>query len=139
MFFDDLKQIPEIAKKVGTSIFVVPRDAKIELPGAIILQPEEKTTISIEQVRAVSGKLNTRQVDDISVVIRPADKMGIPAANSLLKILEQPDDKIHFVLIIRPASGYFTDHTQPRRALLSKAASRENYDSRGGRQAKRFS
>ena len=99
MFFDDLKQIPEIAKKVGTSIFVVPRDAKIELPGAIILQPEEKTTISIEQVRAVSGKLNTRQVDDIFVVIRPADKMGIPAANSLLKILEQPGDKIHFVLI----------------------------------------
>ena len=47
MWFDNLAQILEIAARGGTSVFVVPNEARIEVPMAIILEPEEKTVISL--------------------------------------------------------------------------------------------
>ena len=99
MFFGQASEITEIARKVGTSVFVVPRDIKVEIKNAIILQPEDKSVITIEQVRNVISQISTRQTGDIFVVIRPADAMGEAAANAFLKSLEEPREKVHFVLI----------------------------------------
>ena len=99
MFFDDTRQIKQIAGKVGTSVFVLPRDVEVKLPRAITLQPEEKTVITIEQVRKVIGRLGVRQTTDQYIIIRPAEKLGEDAANALLKSLEEPGEKVHFVLI----------------------------------------
>lgn len=99
MFFDSVSEIETIARKCGTAVFVAPKDLPIEIKGAIVLQPEEKTIITIEQVRSVLGKLNMRQREDTFVVIRPADLLGLDSANALLKSLEEPGEKIHFVLI----------------------------------------
>ncbi len=99
MWFDDLKQIPEIAKKSGTTIFVVPDEEKVEIPRAIVLKPEEKTTITIEQVRDTLEILGRKQLTDQFIVLRPAEKLGLEAANALLKNLEEPGEKVHFVLI----------------------------------------
>ena len=99
MFFGQASEIAEIAGKVGTSVFVVSRDVKVEIKNAIILQPEDKSVITIEQVRNVISQISTRQTSDIFVVIRPADAMGEAAANAFLKTLEEPRDKVHFVLI----------------------------------------
>ena len=38
------------------------------------------------------------------MIIRPADLLGLDAANALLKNLEEPQDKVHFVLITSQAS-----------------------------------
>ena len=99
MFFDDGKKIVDIAKKTGTAIFVVPNSYEISVPGAIVLEPEEKTSITIEQVRNLLLRLNLKQTDDLFVVIRPAETMNLEAANALLKTLEEPKNKIHFLLI----------------------------------------
>lgn len=99
MFFGQASEIAEIAGKVGTSVFVVPRDVKVEIKNAIILQPEDKSVITIEQVRNVLGQISTRQTSDVFVVIRPANAMGEAAANAFLKNLEEPREKVHFVLI----------------------------------------
>ena len=99
MFFDQASEIVEIAGKVGTSVFVVPKDVSVEIKNAIILQTEDKSAITIEQVRNVLGQISTRQTSDIFVVLRPADAMGEAAANAFLKTLEEPRDKVHFVLI----------------------------------------
>ncbi len=99
MWFDDLKQIPEIAKKSGTTIFVVPDGEKVEVPQAIILKPEEKTVIAIDQVREMLGILRRKQFTDQFIVFRPAEKLGLEAANALLKNFEEPSEKVHFVLI----------------------------------------
>ena len=99
MFFDSVKEIRNIAIKNGTSIFVVPDDLEFEVKNAVILKPEEKTTITIEQVREMMAGLLTRQTTDRFVVIRPADKMGPDAANALLKSLEEPGEKVHFILV----------------------------------------
>ena len=99
MFLDDLEQIREIAVHSGASVFVVPDEQKVEISGAIVLQPEEKTVITIEQVREVIRKLELKQMSDVFILIRPADKLGLDSANALLKNLEEPSEKVHFVLV----------------------------------------
>ena len=99
MFFGQVSEIAEIAARVGTALFVVPKDLSVEIKNAIILQPEDKSVITIEQVRNVLGQINTKQSSDIFVMIRPADVMSEAAANAFLKSLEEPHEKVHFVLI----------------------------------------
>lgn len=99
MFFDEVQQIQEIAKPTGAALFVVPDDLEINLPRALVLKPEEKTTITIEQMRELLVKTELKQTEDLFVVIRPAEKLGLEAANAFLKTLEEPGDKVHFVLV----------------------------------------
>lgn len=99
MFFESISEIAQIASRCGTAIFVVPRDEDVEIPGAIVLQPEGKSVVTIEQIRNVLGRLSVRQTSDLYVVVRPAEALGEEAANALLKSLEEPGEKVHFVLI----------------------------------------
>ncbi len=99
MFFEAPEEILEISSRIGCGIFVMPKDVKFEIKNAIVLQPEEKTTITIEQVRNVIGALSMRQITDQYVIVRPADALGEEAANAFLKSLEEPKDKVHFILI----------------------------------------
>lgn len=99
MYFDDVSQIKEIALRTGCAIFVMPGSVIAQIDGAIVLEPEEKTVITIEQVRNVLSKLSMKQLGDVFVVVRPADKLGEDAANAFLKSLEEPRDKVHFVLV----------------------------------------
>ena len=99
MFFESVDKIGQIAGKTGTAIFVVPKDTKVEIKNALVLQPENKSVITIEQVRELIGRITTRQTNDLFVIIRPADLMGDAAANAFLKNLEEPGDKVHFILI----------------------------------------
>ena len=57
MFFEDVSQVQEIAGKCGTAVFVVPDELQVEISQALVLQPEEKTAITIEQVRGVMARL----------------------------------------------------------------------------------
>lgn len=99
MFVESVDDIIDVVRRCSSAVFVMPADVNIEIPGAIIVQPEEKTTITIEQMRQMMGRLGLKQVNDIYVVIRPADKMGEEAANAFLKSLEEPGDKVHYVLV----------------------------------------
>lgn len=99
MFFEQISEIVEIAKKTGTAVFVVPKDMPVKIKNAIVLQPEDKSVITIEQVREATQRTSVRQVGDVFVVIRPADAMSEAAANAFLKNLEEPGDNVHFVLI----------------------------------------
>ena len=62
MYFDSLSEISKIAERTGCAIFVVPDKEKIEIKNAFILQPEEKTVITIEQVRKMIDALGTKQM-----------------------------------------------------------------------------
>ena len=99
MFFDSVDQIQEIALKNNTALFVLPKDQKVEIKKALILEPDEKSVITIEQVRNVISRINVTQSEDIFIIIRPADLMSEVAANAFLKSLEEPSSKVHFVLI----------------------------------------
>lgn len=99
MFFEDVSQVQEIAGKCGTAVFVVPDELQVEISQALVLQPEEKTVITIEQVREMMARLELKQTKDVYVVIRPAEKLQLEAANAFLKSLEEPGDKVHYILI----------------------------------------
>lgn len=99
MFFDDIKEISTIALSSSCAVFVVPKEFDVALDGAIVLEPTSKTIITIEQVREVLGRLSLRQTRDVFVLVRPADALGEEASNALLKSFEEPQEKIHFVLV----------------------------------------
>ncbi len=99
MFFDNLKDVEKIATTTQCSVFVLPKNQKIEISNAFFLGPEGKASISIEQVHLVTDALKTRQSQDFFVVIRPAEALTEAAANAILKNLEEPQEKVHFVLI----------------------------------------
>ena len=99
MFFEKTSEIPAIASRIGTGVFVVPQKTEVIIPDAIVLKPEQKTTITIEQVREILAKIGMKQFKDLYIVIRPAEKLGLESANALLKSLEEPGEKVHFVLI----------------------------------------
>lgn len=99
MFFESATDIPKIAKQCNTAIFVMPNNIPVEIKNAIILEPEAKTVITIEQVRKLLPRLTAKQISDLFIVIRPAEALNAEAANALLKSLEEPGDKVHFVLI----------------------------------------
>ena len=99
MFFESVNEILGIAGRVSTAIFVVPENTEVVIKNALLIQPEEKTVITIEQVREAMAHLAVKQTTERYIVIRPADKLGLDAANALLKSLEEPGEKVHFVLI----------------------------------------
>ena len=105
MFFEKVSEISEIASKVGCAIFVVPDVTKVEIKNAVVLEPVSRTTISIEQVRGALVTFLTKQASDQYILIRPADKLTEEAENAILKNLEEPKDKLHFVLVTSSLSG----------------------------------
>ncbi len=115
MFFDDLDQISEIALKKNTSVFVVPTDFSPKYKNAILLQPVEKKTITIEQVRNIITKLGKKQTNDQLIVVDRVELLNDEAANAFLKNLEEPQEKVHFVLLTSEISAVMP-------TILSRAA-----------------
>ena len=105
MIFDDISDISKIARETNCSIFVVPKNTEVEIKNALILKPEEKSTITIEQVHNMMDTLKTRQNFDRFIIIRPAELLTDAAANAVLKNLEEPQEKVHFVLIVSAISA----------------------------------
>lgn len=102
MFFDDVKQIPEIAKRTSCTIFVTPRGTKTSLKHALTLTPDEtkKTgSITVEQMRDFLALTNNRETSDRFFIISPADAMNEAAQNAFLKTLEEPKAFCHFILL----------------------------------------
>lgn len=99
MFFESADEILKIAGRVSTAIFVMPDEVQFELKNALVLKPEGKAVITIEQAREMMARLMVRQTSERFVIIRPAEKLGPDAANALLKSLEEPGEKVHFVLV----------------------------------------
>ena len=93
MFFDDVASVPNIASSAETSIFVIPDSIDVRIPQALILKPEEKASITIEQVRDVLQIVQKKQLSEIFVLVRPADALNLEAANALLKTLEEPQKR----------------------------------------------
>ena len=62
MFFDDVSEILKISGTVSCAIFVVPKDFAVEIKGATLLKPEDKSIITIEQVKSLLSRLQLTQV-----------------------------------------------------------------------------
>ena len=104
MFFSDTSEIKNIASKTGCAVFVVPDNMPVEIKNAIIVEPTDKSIISMDDIRELLARLGKKQKTDLYIIIRPADLLGLDSANAMLKNLEEPQDNVHFVLITSKAS-----------------------------------
>ncbi len=104
MFFSDASEIKNIASKTGCAVFVVPDNLALEIKNAIEVKPTDKSIISMDDIRDLLARLGKKQKNDLFIIIRPADLLGLDSANAMLKNLEEPQDNVHFVLITSKAS-----------------------------------
>jgi len=76
-------------------------------PDVVEVRPEGKTVITIDQAREVTGRATLRPYEGRRPVwiLDPADRMQEPAANALLKTLEEPAGASLFVLVTAAPSA----------------------------------
>ena len=70
-------------------------------PDVSLVAPEEKTVITIDQIRELAARANLRAYEgSVKVwILDPAHEMQEPAANAFLKTLEEPTAGTLFVLV----------------------------------------
>ncbi len=75
----------------GVTVTVLPeKDEKIDL---------EKGTITIQSIRRLYDLTKTIEPNGRTIIIDYAERMGIPAQNAFLKLLEEPTEGTHFILL----------------------------------------
>jgi len=68
-------------------------------PAAIhITEPLEKNSITVEQIRGLYRATRTKQTQKQFYIIDKAGTMSAGAQNAFLKLLEEPNSAIHFIL-----------------------------------------
>jgi DNA polymerase-3 subunit delta' len=102
-----------------------------EHPDVTIVRPSDKTVITIEQIREVAARAALKPYEGTTKVwiLDPADQMQEPAANALLKTLEEPLGRSLFVLVTSAVSALLptirSRCQEVRFEPLSEAALRE--------------
>jgi DNA polymerase-3 subunit delta' len=76
-------------------------------PDVVAVRPEDKAVISIDQIREVGARSSLRPYQGRTKVwiLDPADRMQEPAANALLKTLEEPAGISLFLLVTAAPSA----------------------------------
>ncbi len=77
-------------KSVKPTILLPEKDEKVDL---------ENGVISIDIIRRLYAEVRTKVASERIIIIDFAERMTLQAQNSFLKLLEEPGDKIHFVLV----------------------------------------
>ena len=91
-----------LAKFLSNIFLGFEEDQEFEIKDEIIISPiENKKTVSIDQIRSLKQSLLLTSLKGKGKVgiIYPAETMTYPAANSLLKILEEPPKDTMIILI----------------------------------------
>lgn len=108
MQLNSLEQINSIAAKVNFSIFELPNGtnfAHIFANSPHIRIPEDKTTIPVESIRAITEIAANKQSEQLFIVVEQADRLSTAAANAFLKALEEPGEHIHYIFLTNNASA----------------------------------
>ena len=110
MFFENLEDIYEIAKKTDFSIFCL-SSSNVNIDTAkfgrnsLIVSPNSHGKITIDSVREVIDFCKLKRAQQQFIVVSPADAMNEQAQNAFLKLLEEPLPNYHFILITSTPSS----------------------------------
>ena len=96
-----------LSGKEGSGLLTIAQHvANAQAASVLTLQPEKdekidlvKGVIAIEQIRRLYDTLRTNPANGRIVIIDFADRMGAPAQNAFLKLLEEPPARTQFVLL----------------------------------------
>lgn len=105
MFFEELNDIPKLAKKTNFTIFSTdPFKAKTVLKQTFnsnvqFLEPDETNKISIDMIRDFTAGAAVVDTDNRFFVVLNAEMMNTNAQNAFLKNLEEPKPHHYFILV----------------------------------------
>ena len=107
MQLNNADQVPDIISRAGFAIFELPdADFSTILPNALHIRPlEDKNVINIDQIRELMPVIQGKQSTDFNIVIENAELINEPAANAFLKALEEPNEFVHFVFLVRSSAS----------------------------------
>jgi len=88
------KYVAELLK-VKPTIILPEKDEKIDLESGII---------TVDIMRKVADSVKTKSVNKNIIIIDYAERMNASAQNSFLKLLEEPNDNVYFILVSNSAS-----------------------------------
>lgn len=99
MFVDTKTNLQKLFQAYNFVIFVAPKLKWPQSSTALIVSPNEKNTINVDQIRDLHPILQQKQSDDFFIFFHYADRITESAENALLKILEEPQAKIHLIFL----------------------------------------
>lgn len=99
-----------IAHEIGDVSFTVlpEKDEKVDI---------EKGVISIESIRRLYTQTRSVQTGKLVIIIDYAERMGHPAQNAFLKLLEEPGQGIYFILATHTPSKLLSTITSRAQAF----------------------
>ena len=100
MFFDDPAEIYDIAKHENVCIFTAEPNSE-EIQPFFTVKPDEKGKILIDQIRELIAAVQVKQVKDQFILIEHAEVLEPVTENAILKLLEEPKEHYHFILITK--------------------------------------
>jgi len=92
-------------------------------PDFFFVEPQEQSSIRVDEIRELQKKIirTPLEADSKWIVIDQASHMTVSAANSLLKTLEEPPPRTHFILIASQISQILpTIRSRSRRVSFEK-------------------
>ena len=95
------------AKQVGSVVLTV-------LPEKNEVVDIEKGTITIQSIRRLYDLTKTIEPKGRSIIIDYAERMGIPAQNAFLKLLEEPPTSVYVLLLAETANILATVRSRVR-------------------------
>lgn len=109
MFFDTINDVEKLAENTGFSIFVLPKNTKPIIAESdknhLVIYPEDNNQISIETIRKIIEKCQTKQTKPFFIYVYHAETMNEKAENAFLKLLEEPSKNYHFALFTNSPSA----------------------------------
>lgn len=88
--------LSEIARYIANQLETMP---EIVLPTKDEIIDIEKGSITVEQMRRLYDELKTKSTSRRLIIIDYAEKMTAQSQNAFLKLLEEPGENIHFILL----------------------------------------
>ena len=98
-------EVEKISQKTNFAIIELPESSfDLILPKASHFEPNEKGIYSKDDIDNISSLVHSKQTDELTLVLENAEKMNESAANTFLKTLEEPGDRVHFIFLVKNAS-----------------------------------
>ncbi len=107
MQLNNLDDLNIASRKTNFAIFELPKNIDFTkiLPNCIHLRRhDDKNKITIDIIRGITDLVNSKQDEDLLIVLENAEIIEIGAANAILKMLEEPHEHVHYIFLCHNSS-----------------------------------
>jgi DNA polymerase III gamma/tau subunit len=96
MYLNNPADLANILKKSHFVLFISPSPP--HLKNTYLVPQPEKSAYSVEEIRKIHGLTRAKQLSPMIIQINNAENLSEPSQNAFLKLLEEPNTNISFLL-----------------------------------------